>query len=290
MNFLQWFPGHMAKAEKMMRESASVCDGSICVLDARAPYACFNGRLVKILGEKPVVFLLNKADLANESETADWERLFKKNKRRAVISEAVSPKCAKAVISAVNEAFEDKRERDFKRGINRPVRVMVTGIPNTGKSTVINMLSGSKRAVTGDKAGVTRGKQWIRLGEIELLDTPGVMPPSFESQRLAMHLAYIGCLNDSLLDFPSLSLELIGELKKISPAAITQRYGTEIEEEMTNLEILESIAKKRGYLLKGGDYDYDRAAFALIDDFRKNRLGRITLESASEESFSEKLK
>ena len=278
----------MAKAEKMMRESAALCDGSICVLDARAPYACYNSRLVKIMGEKPVVFLLNKADLADERETAEWEKLFKSTNRRAVISQAVSQKCAKSVISALDEAFEEKRERDYRRGINRPVRVMVTGIPNTGKSTVINMLSGSKRAVTGDKAGVTRGKQWIRLGDIELLDTPGVMPPSFESQYLATHLAFIGCLNDSLLDFPSLSLELIGELKRIAPDCFDKRYGTENIGDMTNLEVLETIAKKRGYLLKGGEYDYDRAAFALIDDFRKNRLGRITLESAKDENYMEK--
>lgn len=176
--------------------------------------------------------------------------------------------------------LSEKHRKDEEKGMRRPDRLMVAGISNTGKSTVINALSGAKRAITGDKAGVTRGKQWIRCAGFELLDTPGTMPPSFENQYLARHLAFIGCINDDILDFGDLSIELLGELSRLCPEKLTERYG--ISDFSAPLAMLEQLCKRRGFILRGGEFDYERGAKALVDDFRKGRIGRITLESPEE--------
>ena len=175
---------------------------------------------------------------------------------------------------------EEKRARAEAKGLNRTFRFMVAGIPNTGKSTVVNLLSGQKRAKTGDKAGVTRDVRWLRCGTFDLLDTPGTMPPSFDNQTLARHLAYIGSINDDILDMDDIALELLGELAEKYPQYLTQRYG--ITDFTEKLGMYEALCRRRGFVLKGGEFDYERGAKALIDDFRKGRVGKVCLEWADE--------
>lgn len=271
----------MTRAMRDMEEKRELCDGVICVLDARAPAATFNKNLKKIFGEKPILYLLNKADLA-DGETDGFVKLFESKGQICVKCNAADNSSKRAVMQKLNAMTEEKRTRAAAKGLNRTFRFMVAGIPNTGKSTVVNLLSGQKRAKTGDKAGVTRDVRWLRCGEFDLLDTPGTMPPSFDNQVLARHLAYIGSINDDILDMDDIALELLGELAEKYPEYLTRRYG--ISDFSEKLGMYEALCKRRGFMLKGGDFDYERGAKALIDDFRKGRLGRLCLESASEHS------
>ncbi len=275
MKTIQWFPGHMTKAMRMMEQSVPLADGIIYVLDARCPAASFNGKLIKMAGNKPVLYVLNKYDLADERADA----LMKIIGANAVKINASNANSKRVVSEAINRLTADKREKSLAKGYSKIFRFMVVGVPNTGKSTVINLLAGSKRTHTGDKAGVTRGKQWIRLDGFELLDTPGTMPPAFENQKLALHLAFVGSINDDILDIDDIALELLGELYEKYPARLQERYGIAGG---TKLEMLDCVCKKRGFILKGGDYDYERAERAVIDDFRKGRLGRITLDTVGD--------
>ena len=282
MKHIQWFPGHMTKAMRMMEDSIKLCDGVLVVLDARAPAATFNKNLKKLFGTKPVLYILNKSDLAEEGRVRAFVSIIEKSGAFAMPLSATEASAAKRVGAKISVLLADKRKKDQEKGVCRPDRLMVAGIPNTGKSTVINALSGEKRAVTGDKAGVTRGKQWIRCAGFELLDTPGTMPPSFENQVLARHLAYIGCINDDILDFDDIALELLKDIAALSPAQLTQRYG--IEDFSSPLAMLEQVCKRRGFILRGGEFDYERGERALVDDFRKGRIGKICLEDPAEYS------
>ena len=280
MKHIQWFPGHMTKAMRMMEEQVKLVDGVLLVLDARAPRATRNPKLDELAGAKPVLYILNKADLADDAKTdaflAEWSREGAPAARCC----AASPASVKQLAGRIPSLLQEKRARDAAKGISRPFRLMVAGIPNTGKSTVINALSGAKRAVTGDKAGVTRGKQWIRCEGFELLDTPGTMPPAFETQEAARHLAYIGSINDDILDLDDVALELLRELAERYPALLAERYG--VEDFSSPLAIYEAVCRRRGFLLRGGEYDYARGAKAILDDFRKGRIGRITLDEPGE--------
>lgn len=271
MKHIQWFPGHMTKAMRMMEESVPLADGVIYVLDARCPASSFNPKLLKLTGAKPVLYVLNKSDLADERA----DILMKMLGANAIRLNAANANSKRDILGAMNRLVAEKRQRNLEKGYNKIFRFMVVGVPNTGKSTVINLLAGSKRAVTGDKAGVTRGKQWIRLGDFELMDTPGTMPPAFENQKLALHLAYVGSINDDILDLDDIALELLGELYEKYRGRLEERYGITGG---TKLEMLDAVCKKRGFVLRGGEYDYERAERAVIDDFRKGRLGRITLD------------
>lgn len=278
MKNIQWFPGHMTKAMRMMEQNVPLTDGIIYVLDARCPVASFNPKLLKISRSKPVLYVFNKGDLADER----CDILLKAvagEKGNAVKINAVNRSSRRALIDAVNSLVEEKRAKNEAKGYDKTFRFMVVGVPNTGKSTVINLLAESKRAATGDKAGVTRGKQWIRLDGFELLDTPGTMPPSFENQRLALHLAYVGSINDDILDIDDVSISLLEELYEKYPARLEERYGIKGG---AALEMLEQVAARRGFVLRGGEFDYERAERAVIDDFRKGRLGRITLDSVED--------
>lgn len=276
---IQWFPGHMTKAMRDMEEKKALCDGVICVLDARAPAATLNKNLKKIFGEKPILYLLNKADLADGGADA-FVKLIESKGKACVKCNAADHSSKRAIVARLNKLTEEKRVRAEAKGLNRTFRFMVAGIPNTGKSTIVNLLSGQKRAKTGDKAGVTRDVRWLRCGEFDLLDTPGTMPPSFDSQYLARHLAYIGSINDDILDMDDVALELLKELAEKYPAFLTDRYG--ITDFSDGLQMYEALCKRRGFIFKGGEYDYERGAKALIDDFRKGRIGKICLENAAE--------
>ena len=285
---IQWFPGHMKKAMRDMEEKRALCDGVICVLDARAPIATYNPKLPEIFKGKPVLYVLNKSDLS-DGKCEKFVSLIEGQGKPCVALSAVNGASRRALEKRLQILTKEKRERAENKGVNRRFRYTVVGIPNTGKSTIVNLLGGAKRAKTGDIAGVTRDVRWIKCADFDLLDTPGTMPPSCETQYLARHLAYIGSLNDDILDIADVSLELLKELKANYPAALYERYGIECgaagdvpdEEAQTReaVAMLETACKRRGFNLRGGEYDYERGARAVIDDFRKGRLGKICLEN-----------
>ncbi len=279
MKNIQWFPGHMTKAMRDMEKKRDLCDGVICVLDARAPIATVNKNFKKIFGEKPVLYVLNKADLADGKADA-FLKYFESKGKECVKCDSTNISTKRILLQRLNAITEEKRQRAQAKGLNRTFRFMVAGIPNTGKSTIVNLLSGQKRAKTGDKAGVTRDVRWLKCGAFDLLDTPGTMPPSFDNQYHARHLAYIGSINDDILDMDDIALELLGELAEKYPAYLTERYG--ITDFSEKLGMYEALCKRRGFILRGGEFDYERGAKALVDDFRKGRIGKLCLEDPAD--------
>jgi ribosome biogenesis GTPase A len=277
MKTIQWFPGHMTKAMRMMEDSVKLCDGIIYVLDARCPVSSFNVKLKKMANNKPILYVLNKSDLADERVDIFVKEFAKGG--AAVKVNAANASSRRDILRAIESLIAEKKQKSLDKGLNRIFRFMVVGVPNTGKSTIINLLAGGKRTVTGDKAGVTRGKQWIRMDGFELLDTPGTMPPAFENQKLAIRLAYVGSINDDILDLDDISLALLSELFEKYPKRLEERYGIVGG---TPLEMLEQVCVRRGLVLKGNEFDYERGERAIIDDFRKGRLGRITLDTPSD--------
>lgn len=280
----QWYPGHMAKAKKMMQEDMKLIDVVIELVDARIPYSSKNPDIDALAKNKSRVILLNKSDMADPRYNNAWKDYFEKQGYYVSLVNSKSGAGVKQVQEIVNKACEAKIERDRRRGIlNRPVRAMIVGIPNVGKSTFINSFVGKASTKTGNRPGVTKGKQWIRLNKFtELLDTPGILWPKFEDQMVGLRLALIGSINDNIIDTTTMSLELILILSKYYPEVLSNRYSVEITSEAETqkdaLGILETIAIKRSCLLKGGLPDIDRAAAFLIDDFRSIKLGNITLE------------
>lgn len=283
----QWYPGHMAKAKKIMQEDMKLIDVVIELVDARIPYSSKNPDIDALAKNKSRVILLNKADMADQRYNNAWKEYFESKGYYAALVNSKTASGVKQVQDIVNKACEAKIERDRRRGIlNRPVRAMIVGIPNVGKSTFINSFVGKATAKTGNKPGVTKGKQWIRLNKFtELLDTPGILWPKFEDQSVGLRLALIGSINDDIIDTTSLSLELILILSKYYPEVLANRYAIEKAEPAGNLkeamQLLEAVAVKRACLLKGGTPDVDRAAAFVIDDFRNTKLGNITLEFPS---------
>ncbi len=277
MQHLQWFPGHMTVAMRMMRENLKSVDGVMMVLDARAPESSVNVKLNNLFADKRVLYVLNKADLVDKKDVARFVARFEEKGLSAIAVSATDKHTVDMLYDKIFALLKDKLEKNKAKGVFKPVRFMVAGIPNTGKSTIINALTGGKKAATGNKAGVTKGKQWVRIRELELLDTPGTMPPAFESQTAARHLAYIGSMNDANIDFNDLAYEFINEIKVKYPKLLTERYGTE-DVTASALEIMNGICEKRGFLLRGGEYDYERCSKAVIDDFRKGRTGKIFLD------------
>lgn len=277
MQHLQWFPGHMTATMRMMEENLKAVDGVMIVLDARAPRASLNSKLDKLFVNKKVLYVLNKTDLIQKEDVVRTVKEFKAEGREAVAVSAMDKRAVDLLYNSIFALLKEKLERNKLKGVFKPIRIMVAGIPNTGKSTIINALSGGKKTVTGDKAGVTRGKQWVRLRELELLDTPGTMPPAFDNQTLAKHLAYIGSMNDANIDFNDLAYELLAELKEKYPELLKAKYSIE-NLDVETLELFNSICVRRGFLRRGGEYDYERCATAIIDDFRKGRIGKIILD------------
>jgi len=280
----QWYPGHMAKAIRMMQEDMKLIDVVIELVDARIPYSSKNPDIDRLAKNKSRVILLNKCDMADQRSNKIWKEYFEAKGYFVALVNSKNGSGVKLVQEIVNKACQARLERDHRRGIlNRPVRAMIVGIPNVGKSTFINSFVGKASTKTGNKPGVTKGKQWIRLNKFtELLDTPGILWPKFEDQTVGLRLALIGSINDNIIDTNTMSLQLIIILSKYYPEVITKRYGLERVEPAKDLleasKLLEIIALKRSCLLKGGAPDVDRAAAFLIDDFRNNKLGNITLE------------
>lgn len=283
MNY-QWYPGHMTKAVRMMQEDIKLIDLIIELVDARIPMSSRNPDIDELGKNKYRIVLLNKSDLADASSNQKWEQYFKKQGCFVLQINAKSGAGMKSIQSLVLEACKEKIERDKKRGIlNRPVRAMVVGIPNVGKSTFINSFAKKACTKTGNKPGVTKGKQWIRLNKsLELLDTPGILWPKFEDQIVGMKLAFIGSMNDEVIIMQEMAIDLIQMIAKSYAYVFKERYGVECATEaMDNkgaLHVLEQIALVRKCYTKGEEIDYDKASHILIDDFRSGRLGRMTLE------------
>ena len=277
MNY-QWYPGHMTKARRMMQENIKLIDLIIEVVDARIPLSSRNPDIDELGKNKARMILLNKSDLADERENEKWQEYFTQKGFHVVKMNAKSGGGVKNVLPVIMEACKEKIERDKRRGIkNRPIRAMVVGIPNVGKSTFINAYAGRACAKTGNKPGVTKGKQWIRLSkQLELLDTPGILWPKFEDQQVGLHLAMIGSINDEILNVEELALSVIDYLTAEYPGTLEKRFG--FEGVTDRVEILGEIARVRGCLKKGNELDYEKAARLLMDDFRSGKLGRITLE------------
>ena len=279
----QWYPGHMTKARRAMESDIKLVDLVIELLDARAPLSSRNPDIDTLGKNKSRMILLNKADLADAKKTDAWADYFRGMGFQVVLLDSRSGAGLKSVYSGIQEACREKIERDRRRGIrNRPVRAMVVGIPNVGKSTFINTLAGRVCAKTGNKPGVTKGNQWIRLNKnVELLDTPGILWPKFEDQKVGERLACIGSIKDDLLNMEELALILITYLKERYPGVLEKRYG--VSEGGEALAVMEEIAKVRGCVKKGDELDYAKTAGIIFDDFRSGKTGRITLEWAEQE-------
>ena len=283
----QWYPGHMTKAKRMMQENIKLIDLVIELVDARVPISSRNPDIDELGKNKARLILLNKSDLAEDKWNDAWSEYFREKGFSVVKVNSKKGGGIKSINGVIQEACKEKIERDRKRGIlNRPVRAMVVGIPNVGKSTFINALAGKACAKTGNKPGVTKGKQWIRLNKnLELLDTPGILWPKFEDQMVGLRLALIGAIKDEILNIDELSLELIKVLTRDYAGILTDRYG--VDETQTPVKILEQIAENRKCISKGNELDYSKAAALLIDEFQGGRLGKITLEKPSGQETQE---
>lgn len=278
----QWYPGHMTKAKRQMQEDLKLIDLVIELVDARIPFSSRNPDIDELGKNKARLILMNKADLADEKRTEAWKAYFKSKGYFVVNLDARNKKGMKTIQGEILKACQKKIERDRKRGIlNRPVRAMVVGIPNVGKSTFINTYAGKACTKTGNKPGVTKGKQWIRLNKnVELLDTPGILWPKFEDQSVGLKLAMIGSIKDDLLNTDELAEELIKVIAKDYPGALAERYG--VEEGADAAEILTMVAANRKCLKKGEELDYGKAAALIVDDFRGGRIGSFTIEMPKE--------
>lgn len=285
---IQWYPGHMTKAKRAMKEDVKLVDLVIELVDARAPLASRNPDIDSLSAGKGRVILLNKADLASEKANAVWITYFESQGFQVMKIDARAKATLKQLNALIQEACKEKIERDRRRGIlNRPVRAMVVGIPNVGKSTFINSFAGKAAAKTGNKPGVTKGNQWIRLNkQVELLDTPGILWPKFEDQRVGLLLAFLGSINDEILEKDELASELADYLRNITPGLLKERYGIE-EDGKKPYELLDEIAAARACLTKGGVNDLTKAARLLLDEFRGGKLGRITLEMPEKKEEAE---
>ena len=277
---VQWYPGHMTKAKRQMQEDIKLIDLIIELVDARVPLSSRNPDIDELGRNKSRLTILNKADLADDRQNEKWKKFFEEKGFFVVKIDSRNKTGMKAIHNVIQEACKEKIERDRKRGIkNRPIRAMVVGIPNVGKSTFINSFAGRACAKTGNKPGVTKGKQWIRLNKgVELLDTPGILWPKFEDQQVGMRLAFVGSIKDDILNMEELALELIEYLRGNYKGLLADRY--QISEEGTAVSVLEEIARVRGCLKKGEELDYAKASGVLFDEFRSGKIGHITLEWA----------
>ena len=267
----------MTKSLREIDESIKLVDAIVYVLDSRAPFSCINPSLNKVIGDKPIVYALNKADLVPENELPSRIEKLSGKGRIAVKLNSTATNAAKIIAEKLRTLCAERIERKKARGINAVIRAMVIGVPNSGKSTLINNLCGKAKTITGNKAGVTRGQQWVRINQyLEVLDTPGTLYPKLDNYEIALNLAFIGSVRDEVVDTYELSLELIKKLTSLGKG-IESRYGFTPSGDA--LQDLDTIAKKRGFILKGGVADYDRASSAVLDDFRKGRMGKIILET-----------
>ena len=277
---VQWYPGHMTKAKRQMQEDIKLIDLIIELVDSRVPLASRNPDIDELGKNKARLILLNKSDLGDERQNEAWKAYFQGKGFYVVKVDSRSGSGMKAIQAAIQEACKEKTERDRRRGIkNRPIRAMVVGIPNVGKSTFINTFAGRACAKTGNKPGVTKGKQWVSTDKFDLLDMPGVLWKKFDSKTIASNLAFIGSIKDDILDVEELAMNLLDEVRRNYPDLVAQRYKLDAETlALPPYELMEAIGRKRGLLVRGGEVNTERCAIMLVDEFRACKWGRISLE------------
>lgn len=277
---LQWYPGHMAKTRRLIGENLKLVDVVVEILDARIPLSSRNPDFDDMLLTRPRVVIINKCDLADDKATSLWEQWYKKNGASVILTNSLNGKGVDKISLAAKSAISDKLSRDAERGLTKAIKLMVVGIPNVGKSSLINRLAGRVAAKTGDKPGVTKGKQWIRPNnQIEILDTPGILWPKFENQQIGKNLAYIGSIRDEIMDVETLACNLLEFLRDTYDAMLCARYKLDTDiSQMSGYELLEYISKKRGFVISGGEIDTYRGANIVLDEFRSAKIGKITLE------------
>lgn len=279
---IQWFPGHMAKTRRAIAANLKLVDAVVELIDARTPMSSRNPEIDSLTAKKPRIVLLNKCDLADANATSAWVNYFKNENVTALAVDCKSGKGLNKLMptlkATVLKELMDKRERSGMVGA--PIRLMILGIPNVGKSSLINRLAGGKRAKVEDRPGVTRTKQWVKLQDnTELLDMPGVLWPKFEDQSAAVRLAFTGAISDDILDIETLAMKLLSFLAESYPQSLIDRYKIELDESDDGLSLLEKVGKKRGMVISGGEINTERAAITVLDEFRSGKLGRITLEA-----------
>ena len=280
--YIQWFPGHMTKALRMMEENVKLVNSVIYVLDARAILASFNPSFDKLIKDKTVLYIINKCDLVDKAELEKWKAFFREKGYTFIMTESVSSRDKNKIVDSLKKINSTMIERYKAKGVKKNVRAMVIGVPNSGKSTLINSLCGKKRTITGDRPGVTRGKQWVVLSQgVELLDTPGTVWPKFDNNTYATHLAFVGSIKDDVLDTEELASEMIKFFKMRYTDNFKPRYHIE-DMTLSDEEILVEVGNARGFMLGGGEVDTLRSARAIVDDFRKGTFGKIMLEYPSD--------
>ncbi|NLI55199.1 MAG: ribosome biogenesis GTPase YlqF [Clostridiales bacterium] len=278
MPAINWYPGHMAKTRRMLQENLKLIDVVVEILDARAPLASRNPDFDDLFSGKARVVLLNKSDLADSNATKRWISFFARRGVEAAGVSATGGAAKKIAVSFVEKAARPRVDAMKQKGVNKVVRCMIVGIPNVGKSTLINRIAGMNRAEVGDRPGVTRGKQWVKITPyLELMDTPGMLWPKLEDQELAKHLAFLGSIRDEIMDSEELALDLLALLQRMVPAQLAERYG-KLSPDTPRAELLDAVCLSRGFLLRGGELDTERAARVALDEFRAGKLARITLE------------
>ncbi len=278
---IQWFPGHMAKAKRMVAENLKLVDAVCEVTDARVPRSSRNPDIDELTAGKPRLLILNRADQADPDKTREWSRYFRERGLRVLETDCKSGKGVGGFTGAVRDMLKSELTAWAKKGqTGRSVRVMVLGIPNVGKSSFINRVAKRRAAEASDRPGVTRGKQWISAGNgVELLDTPGLLWPRFEDRVVGENLAFTGAVRDEILDSETLGARLMERLRDLYPERLTERYGIEVNAESDGFELLERAAKRRGFLVSGGELDTERMSKVLLDEFRGGKLGRVTLDT-----------
>ena len=278
---IQWFPGHMTKAQRMIEENLSMVDAVCEILDARIPYSSRNPDIDRLAGDKPRLVILNRVDLADPQMTARWRKYFESRGLAILETDAKSGKGVGSFAPAVRRLLKDKLAAYEAKGqVGRPLRVMILGIPNVGKSTFINRVAGRKAEIAGDKPGVTRGKQWINIDQgLDLLDTPGILWPKFDSQEVGEMLAITNAIKADVLDKETLGANFMLRLRELYPKAIEERYKFVPDPDMNGFELLEQAAKKRGFLVSRGEYDIERMANTLLGEYHDGKIGRLTLEA-----------
>ena len=280
---IQWYPGHMTKTRRQIEADLKQVDAVCEIVDARIPMSSRNPDIDTLCGGKPRLLVLNRMDLADPGATKKWASFFQKKGMTVIATDCKTRKGIGDFTPAVRSACAEKLQRDAKRGMNRPLRVMVVGIPNVGKSTLINQVSGRKGAKAENRPGVTRGKQWVSMeGGLQLLDTPGILWPKFEDPKVGMMLAYTGAVKEGVMDIEELACHLVELLHRFYPQALQERYRVEAPEGTPGWVLLEEAGRKRGYLVSGGEVHMERMAKVLLDEFRSGKLGRFTLEMPEE--------
>lgn len=278
MPAINWYPGHMTKTRRMLQENLKMIDVVVEILDARAPLASRNPDFEDLFAGKARVVLLNKSDLADSNATKRWITHFNQRGIEAAGISATGGSAKKVAVALIEQAAKPRVDAMKLKGVNKVVRAMIVGIPNVGKSTLINRIAGQNRAEVGDKPGVTRGKQWVKITPyLELMDTPGMLWPKLEDQALAKHLAFLGSIKDEIMDSEELALDLLALLQAVTPGQLTERYG-KLTIETPKEDLLKVVCLSRGFLLRGGELDTERASHVVLDEFRAGKVARVTLE------------